>query len=172
MGIERIGFGGSCHWCTEAVFQSINGVIKVEQGWISADEAADFHEAVIVHYNSEIISLEKLIEVHLYTHNSTSNHVMRNKYRSAVYTFNKGQQIETTNILKCFEEDFSDKLVTKVYGFKEFKMSAEHYQNYYLKNPNKPFCKTYIHPKLQTLLRGFPKNIKESPLVVTKIDEA
>jgi peptide-methionine (S)-S-oxide reductase len=32
MKIDKIGFGGGCHWCTEAVFQSINGVIKVEQG--------------------------------------------------------------------------------------------------------------------------------------------
>lgn len=171
MGIERIGFGGGCHWCTEAVFQSINGVTKVEQGWVSADEAADFHEAVVLHFNADIISLEKLIEVHLYTHNCTSNHAMRNKYRSAVYTFNKGQQIASTNILKKLEEDFSDKLVTKVYGFKEFKMSPEPYQNYYLKNPNKPFCKTYIHPKLQTLLRRFPKHIKGSPVAGTKIDE-
>jgi peptide-methionine (S)-S-oxide reductase len=36
--INRIGFGGGCHWCTEAVFQSLIGVEKVEQGFIASDE--------------------------------------------------------------------------------------------------------------------------------------
>jgi peptide-methionine (S)-S-oxide reductase len=171
MKIDKIGFGGGCHWCTEAVFQSINGVIKVEQGWISADEAADFHEAVIVHYNSEVISLEKLIEVHLYTHNSTSNHSMRNKYRSAIYAFNKLQQKDSANILRLLQKDFNGEIVTEVYEFKEFKISPESFQNYYLKNPNKPFCKTYIDPKLQTLLRRFPKKVKEPTLFSIKTVE-
>ncbi len=98
MRIDKIGFGGGCHWCTEAVFQSLMGVIKVEQGWISAEGTEDFHEAIILHFNSDIISLKKLIEVHLYTHNSTSNHSMRIKYRSAVYAFTEVQQKEADRI--------------------------------------------------------------------------
>ncbi|WP_297798436.1 peptide-methionine (S)-S-oxide reductase [uncultured Eudoraea sp.] len=172
MRIEKIGFGGGCHWCTEAIFQCLHGVIKVQQGWISAVEAEEFHEAVVVHFKSDIISLEKLIEVHLYTHNCTANHSMRDKYRSAVYTHNKMQHRDSANILKQLQKDFDNKLVTRVFGFKEFKMSPEPYQNYYLQNPDKPFCKTYIHPKLQMLLRRFPKNVKESPLAATKTDEA
>ena len=172
MRIEKIGFGGGCHWCTEAIFQCLHGVIKVQQGWISAVEAEEFHEAVVVHFNSDIISLEKLIEVHLYTHNCTANHSMRDKYRSAVYTYNKMQHRDSANILKQLQKNFDNKLVTRVFGFKEFKMSPEPYQNYYLQNPDKPFCKTYIHPKLQMLLRRFPKNVKESPLAATKTDEA
>lgn len=158
MRIDKIGFGGGCHWCTEAIFQSLRGVIKVEQGWISAEGTEDFHEAVILHFNPGFISLKELIEVHLYTHNSTSNHSMRRKYRSAVYTFNKLQQKDSTNILRLLEKDFEDQLITCVYGFKEFRMSPESFQNYYHKNPEKPFCKTYIDPKLQMILRKFPKN--------------
>ena len=39
---QTIGFGGGCHWCTEAVFEAIAGVTQVEQGWITSvppDEA-------------------------------------------------------------------------------------------------------------------------------------
>lgn len=171
MKIEKIGFGGGCHWCTEAVFQSLRGVIKVEQGWISAKGAEDFHEAVILHFNPSFISLKELIEVHLYTHNSTSNHSMRTKYRSAVYTFNKLQQKDSANILRRLQKDFEDKLITRIYGIKEFKMSPEPFQNYYIKNPDKPFCKTYIDPKLQMLLRRFPKNVIASTLIPKKTGE-
>jgi peptide-methionine (S)-S-oxide reductase len=170
MKIDKIGLGGGCHWCTEAVFQTLKGVQNVEQGWISAVDAVDFHEAAVLHFKPKVISLEDLIEVHLYTHNSTSNHSMRTKYRSAVYTFNRGQRAEANRILGLLQKNFRDKLITTVFDFKEFKISAEPYQNYYLKNPEKPFCKSYIDPKLQTLLRRFPKNVLRPPLIPGKAD--
>lgn len=155
MSIRKIGFGGSCHWCTEAVFQSLKGVEKVEQGWISAEVATEFHEAVIVHYNDEIIPLKVLVEVHLRTHNSTSDHSMRRKYRSAIYTFSNEQRIEADRILTILQDHFNDPLITETYSFKRFRTSEAAFQNYYLKNPDKPFCKSYIDPKLRLLLDRF-----------------
>lgn len=171
MKIDRIGLGGGCHWCTEAVFQNLKGVVRVEQGWISASGAVEFSEAVLLHFNPEKISIKVLIEVHLHTHKSTSNHSMRSKYRSAVYTFSSEQRLESEQILKLLQKEFQDKLITRVYGFEEVKMSQEPYQNYYQKNPEKPFCKTYIDPKLQMLFRRFPKNVIESTLAPIKIGE-
>lgn len=155
MESHKIGFGGSCHWCTEAVFQSLNGVTRVEQGWIAALESDYFSEAVIVHFDPGIIPLEVLVEVHLYTHNSTADHSMRKKYRSAVYSFTKDQKWTTEEILKNLQDDFSESLVTKSLSFKEFKTSEETFRNYYLKNPDKPFCKSYIDPKLKLIFKQF-----------------
>ena len=159
MEICKIGFGGSCHWCTEAVFQSLKGVEKVEQGWIASEEAQEFHEAVIVHYRPQLIPLEILVEVHLYTHNSTSDHSMRKRYRSAIYTYNREQKEQADGIMKKLQRDFSEPLITKTYTFKEFKTSEETFQNYYLKNPDKPFCKSYIDPKLKLVLDRFNKYV-------------
>ncbi|MEM9997414.1 MAG: peptide-methionine (S)-S-oxide reductase, partial [Bacteroidota bacterium] len=87
-----VGFGGGCHWCTEAVFQALNGVDKVEQGWIRSEVPHEAEsEAVLVHVRPDAIDLQTLIEVHLLTHASTAPHSMREKYRSAVYTFDAGQ---------------------------------------------------------------------------------
>ncbi|MGB5271613.1 peptide-methionine (S)-S-oxide reductase [Eudoraea sp.] len=171
MKIEKIGLGGGCHWCTEAVFQALKGVEKVEQGWISAVDAEEYSEAVVLHFDPKIISLKDLIEVHLYTHRSTSDHSLRKKYRSAVYTFSAAQQKEVDQILKHLQKDFQDTLITGVYSYKEFKMSPESFQNYYQKNPNKPFCKTYIDPKIEILLRRFPKNVMEVPIDPIKNNE-
>lgn len=144
----KIALGGGCHWCTEAVFQALKGVTQVEQGFVASKGTHKaFSEAVIVHFDSELISLQTLIEIHLHTHKSTSNHSMRKKYRSAIYAFSEVQQIEAERILNMLQPEFEHKLITKVYSFSDFKASREAIQNYYQKNPEKPFCKRFINPK-------------------------
>lgn len=158
---NKIGMGGGCHWCTEAVFQSLIGVTKVDQGYIaSTGENSEFSEAVIVYFDNSLISLEKLIEIHLYTHQSTSNHSMRKKYRSAVYTFSKAQYHQVQDILKILQNQFDEPLVTAVLQFNSFKPSREELRDYYLKDPEKPFCKRFIVPKLHLLTKEFAEENK------------
>ena len=151
--MEKVALGGGCHWCTEAVFDSLEGVVKVDQGWVSAQEAdaQSFSEAVIVYFDTKQISLERLIEVHLLTHNAASNHSMRTKYRSAIYVFSDHQRDKTIEILKSKADLFEKKIITKVYSFHTFKRNEEKYLSYYKKNKAKPFCKKYIEPKLQKI---------------------
>ncbi|RXJ49887.1 peptide-methionine (S)-S-oxide reductase [Gelidibacter gilvus] len=153
---SKIGFGGGCHWCTEAVFQSLEGVEKVEQGFVASTKPNnDFSEAVIVHFNFRCITLPTLIEIHLLTHSSRSNHSMREKYRSAIYTFDDVQQEEVNSLMVGFQRNFNDELITKVLPFKNFESSEENFKNYYFNNPEKPFCETFINPKLKLLLQQF-----------------
>lgn len=159
--ISKIGLGGSCHWCTEAIFQSLKGVEKVEQGWISSAEEPAMSEAIIVHFKTSEISLETLIDIHLNTHSCTSNHSMRKKYRSAVYIFNSEQAKEANDILVRLSTNFEQSLVTKVYTFEEFKLNEEQYLDYYHSNPNKPFCENVINPKMRLLLSKFSKNVNK-----------
>ena len=159
----KIGFGGGCHWCTEAVFQSLLGVEEVEQGWISSTGIhSTYSEAVIVHFDPTIIDLPTLITIHLLTHSSTSTHSLRGKYRSAIYYFSSAQAAIISSILKTQQKDFEKPIITKVLPFLTFKNNTEQYLNYFLKNPNKPFCKNYIHPKLQYLKKRFSTQIKDS----------
>ena len=154
--LAKIGFGGGCHWCTEAIFQSIKGVQKVEQGWIRSEIPNDtFSEAVIVYYDKEEMELITLLQIHLQTHSSTSQHSMRNKYRSAIYTFSKVQAQSISKLLRILQQDFDQPLITKVLPFVAFKENSEQYQNYYYSNPQLPFCQTYIVPKLSVLQKRF-----------------
>ncbi len=158
--IHKIAFGGGCHWCTEAVYKSLKGIISVEQGFVASDgEESSFSEAVIVSYEPSDISLEDLILIHLYTHKSTSDHSMRNKYRSAIYTFGPLDVERSTLALQKFQNNFKKPLVTKVLPFREFKVSDKAFQNYYYKNPYKPFCKTHIAPKIKLLLLQFADKV-------------
>ncbi len=138
------------------MFQSLKGVVAVEQGFVaSTKENNTFSEAVIVHFKPETISISVLIEIHLLTHKSTSQHTMRKKYRSAIYIFSETQNKSVLKILETLQLKFDKPFITKVLPFKAFKTSQEQFKNYYLKNPEKPFCKTYIEPKLKLLLNRF-----------------
>ncbi|MBW8183061.1 peptide-methionine (S)-S-oxide reductase [Shewanella sp. NR704-98] len=153
MGSEKLGLSGTCYWCTEAIFQSLNGVEAVEQGWISSIGEDDwFSEGIIVTFNPELISLKNLIDVHLHTHSSTRNHSMRDRYRSGVYAIEPKQLPEIADALMVLQSEFTEKLITQAYAFNLFKPSADEMQNYYYKDTERPFCQNIITPKLQKLL--------------------
>ena len=160
---SKVGLGGGCHWCTEAVFQSLKGVVKVQQGYVASTLTNDsFSEAVIVHFNLNSITLRTLIEIHLLTHQSKSNHAMRKKYRSAIYTFDDIQSEDARNVLSAFQKNNNDELITQVLPFHDFEPSREAITNYYYNNPEKPFCEIYIKPKLQMLLSQFSRDVDQN----------
>lgn len=167
---QKVGFGGGCHWCTEGVFSSLIGVDKVNQGWISSiGKHSNLSEAIEVVFDSSVISLAILIEIHLHTHASTSNHSMREKYRSAVYTYTDAQHEEVKSILENLQEDFGKKIITTAYPFQEFKENKAEFQNYLYKSPNNIFCKNYIYPKLQLLLSNYTRQVNHEKLSAAKI---
>ena len=160
--LNKIGFGGGCHWCTEAVFQSIEGVNNVSQGYISSEgDAQEFSEGVIIYYDPKIIPLNILIEIHLQTHESTSQHSFRKTYRSAVYYYNDMDKELAEKHIKFLQPQFDRKIITKVIPFKDFKESRDEIKNYFIKNPKAPFCKKYIIPKLKKIEYSFKEKLKK-----------
>ncbi|WP_428643202.1 peptide-methionine (S)-S-oxide reductase [Roseibium sp.] len=161
----KIGLGGGCHWCTEAVFQAIAGISKVEQGFIRADPPEDaWSEAVVVTFDPVALPLEALIEIHLRTHSSTSHHKMRGKYRSAVYVYDAGTGVKVGRTLRKLQHGFEAPLVTRVLTLAAFKASDERFRNYYAKDPERPFCKTYIDPKLALLRKEYGASLRQAPM--------
>lgn len=156
-----VGFGGGCHWCTEAVFSALAGVDAVHQGFIRSDPPHDsYSEAVEVTFDPANISLEALIRVHLATHASTSNHSMRGKYRSAIYTADDATHVATQAALAKAGTETGARFVTAVLPHRGFKPSDARFKNYYVNDPSRPFCKTYVDPKLAKLKRDFIELLK------------
>ncbi|MFY0605885.1 MAG: peptide-methionine (S)-S-oxide reductase [Cyclobacteriaceae bacterium] len=159
--LNKIGFGGGCHWCTEGVFQSLKGVTQVDQGWISPDGLdASFSEGVIVTYDSGLITMEVLIEIHLLTHASASEHSMRAKYRSAVYVFDDGQRDQVQGIINAYKSNTGQPIITQVLPMNSFRLNDEAFLNYYQTRPDAPFCTTYIDPKIKSLMRTHGEYLK------------
>lgn len=161
--ILTLGFGGGCHWCTEAVFQALRGVSSVEQGWIASVAPDDrFSEAVLVHFDPAVITPAELLEAHLHTHASGSDHSMREKYRSAVYTFDDAQQHDMVQILAEISANSATPVVTRALPFREFRASRDEITNYHARGPERPFSQTHISPKLDSLRQHFPHLVAPS----------
>ncbi|MEP2782830.1 MAG: peptide-methionine (S)-S-oxide reductase [Pseudoruegeria sp.] len=160
-----IGFGGGCHWCTEAVFQQLKGIKTVRQGFIRSDPPhEEWSEAVEVEFDPKVMCLHDLISVHLATHSSTSAHKMRGKYRSAIYIFTAEQSVEAKGIMQELSQELDSAFVTMVLSHQGFKPSDERFQNYQSNDPSRPICKTYIDPKLAKLRMRFAGLLKNPDL--------
>ena len=154
--IQSAGFGGGCHWCTEAVFQSLRGVMEVNQGFIASASPHDsFSEAVAVTWDPAAITFDDLIAVHLATHSSTSRHKMRGKYRSAVYVHEDADGAVARRIVDVIALQTSSAFVTEVLPFRAFRPSDARFKDYYARNRTGPFCEAYIEPKLALLRQQF-----------------
>ena len=101
------------------------------------------------------IDLATLIAVHLHTHSCTSRHAMREKYRSAIYTTADDQRLNVIDCLAEMQVDFNLPIITEALPLVSFRENEERYRNYYLKNAQNQFCTSYIHPKLNLIMRRF-----------------
>ena len=166
--VKKIGLSGSCYWCTEAIFLSLRGVTKVEQGWLSSFADDDwFSEGIIVTYMPDVLSLKNLIAIHLHTHSSTKVHSMRDKYRSAVYAMEPYQNTEIKHNLALLQDEFELPLITRAYTFNQFKPSDGSMQNYYYSDPQRPFCENIITPKLKKLFASHAHLMDKDKLPTT-----
>ena len=156
--VQSAGFGGGCHWCTEAVFQSLRGVLEVNQGFIASESPYDsFSEAVAVTWDPAAITFDDLIAVHLATHSSTSRQKMRGKYRSAIYVHEPATAIAVRAAIERLGHETGSAFVTEVLPFRAFRESDPRFRDYYLRNRAGPFCESYIEPKLALLRQRFAR---------------
>jgi peptide-methionine (S)-S-oxide reductase len=111
---------------------------------------------VKVQFDPDLIDLARLIDIHLHTHASTSQHSMRAKYRSAIFVNSPQQAHDANAILSDIQDAFSEPLVTRVLPLVKFKPSEPERKGYFEKNKGNQFCERYIEPKLQKLRDAYP----------------
>jgi peptide-methionine (S)-S-oxide reductase len=177
MNIQKITFGNGCFWCTEAIFQSVKGVISVTSGYTGGHAKNPTYmeicngntghaEALEVEYDADVLTFDELLLVFFKTHTPTTLNRQGNdvgtQYRSAIFyhTDEQRQQSEAM-IKKLTEENVFDKpIVTEVTPVSEFYKAEDSHQNYYNDNPMKPYCAFVIQPKLNKFVKEFTDKVK------------
>jgi peptide-methionine (S)-S-oxide reductase len=175
--IQQATFGNGCFWCTEAIFQTLKGVVSVTSGYTGGKVANPTYmeicngntghaEVIHIEYDADVISFEELLLVFFKTHNPTTLNRQGNdvgtQYRSAVFYHNPQQKEQTELMInKLTEEKVFDKpIVTEVTPASTFYKAEDYHQNYFVDNTNKPYCALVIQPKLNKFAKEFVEKIK------------
>ena len=175
--IEEIILANGCFWCTEAVFKRVRGILSVEPGYSGGfvkDPSYDqvctgetgHAEAIQIRFDSQKISLEKLLEIFWYTHDPTTLNRQGNdigtQYRSAIFYQTAKQKDVATSVKENIEKMkvYSNPVVTEITPFKNFYPAEKYHKDYYDNNKDVPYCSYVIDPKVQKLLSKFQDNVK------------
>ncbi len=175
---EVATFGAGCFWCTEAVFQKLKGVVKVESGYTGGTVPNPSYEAVCtgktghaectqITYDPKIISYKELLEVFWKTHDPTTLNRQGadtgTQYRSVIFYHNDEQKQLAEKYKNELESAkiWSDPIVTEISQFKKFYKAEDYHQDYYNKNGNQPYCSFVITPKIEKFKKVFAEKIKE-----------
>lgn len=173
---KKIDFGGGCFWCTEAIFQRLKGVIKVESGYSGGSVVNPTYrevcsgvtghaEMVEITYNPEEISFDDLIRIHLSTHNPTTVNGQGkdtgSQYRSIVFYRTEDEKLAVIKIIDEMQKEYSDMIVTELAMFEHFYKAEDHHQDYYNKNPDGGYCQVVIEPKLLKMKSLYKDKLKK-----------
>jgi peptide-methionine (S)-S-oxide reductase len=177
MNIQTITLGNGCFWCTEAIFQSLKGVISVTSGYTGGHTTNPTYmeicngdtghaEVIRVEYDADVLALDELLLVFFRTHNPTTLNRQGNdvgtQYRSAIFYHNDEQKQKAEAMIKTLTDEkvFDKPIITEVTPVSEFYKAEGYHQNYYQDNPNKPYCAFVIQPKLNKFAKEFTDKIR------------
>ena len=175
-------FANGCFWCTEAVFQRLNGVESVKSGFSGGNIKNPAYrevimgdtghaEAIQIEYDESQIDYKTLLYVFFATHDPTTlnrqGYDVGTQYRSVVFYNSELQKIITEDVINELNEStFDNKIVTKVEPAINFYKAEEEHQNFYNQNRGYRYCQLVIDPKIKLLNERFEAYLK--PEVVSK----
>jgi peptide-methionine (S)-S-oxide reductase len=170
-------FGTGCFWCTEAIFQQLEGVTKVVSGYSGGHVnnpsykevctgTTGHAEVVQVQYDPQKISFDELLEVFWQTHDPTTLNRQGNdvgpQYRSVVFYHNSEQKEKAEKYKGELDKSgaFNNPIVTEISPYSNFFAAENYHQDYYNQNGSQPYCYLVIRPKLEKFQKVFKSKIK------------
>jgi peptide-methionine (S)-S-oxide reductase len=176
-GQDVILLGGGCFWCTEAVFQRLEGVREVISGYAGGlvekptyrqicTGTTGHAEVIQVIFEPSKISLEALLEVFWATHDPTTLNRqgadVGPQYRSAIFFHSESQQAVATRMKAELNSSgiFDSAIVTEITPFTNFYPAENYHQDYFNQNGMQPYCQFVVRPKVEKLKKYFAERLK------------
>jgi peptide-methionine (S)-S-oxide reductase len=177
--VETATFGTGCFWCTEAIFEQLNGVVKVTSGYMGGEVKNPTYKAVCsgetghaecvqVVYEPSKISYDELLKVFFEVHDPTSLNRQGadegTQYRSAIFYHSPEQKEKADYYKKELDKSgaYNKAIVTEVTPASEFYVAEDYHQEYYSNNKNtNPYCSIVIRPKLEKFQKVFANKLKK-----------
>ena len=170
-------FGSGCFWCTEAIFERVNGVVKVESGYAGGTVKNPSYEEVCsgttghaevtqITYDPNVTTYDELLEVFWKTHDPTTLNRQGNdvgtQYRSVIFYHNDEQKRLAENYKEELNKSgiWDKPIVTEITQFTNFYPAENYHQDYYDNNPSQPYCSFVITPKVEKFEKVFKDKLK------------
>lgn len=171
---------GGCFWCTEAVFERLEGVDTVVSGYAGGAEtnanysavsggSTEHAEAIAITYNPAVISYGRLLRIffavaHDPTQLNRQGNDIGKQYRSTVFYANDQEKQVAQAYIKQLDEAgvFDKPIATTLESLNKFYPAEDYHQDYSERNPNDGYVRAIGQPKVEKLLKQFPELIKSA----------
>jgi peptide-methionine (S)-S-oxide reductase len=176
--IDTATFGSGCFWCSEAIFDRVEGVVSVIPGYsggkipnpdyeMVCSGKTGYAEVIQIVFQPEIISYSELLEIFWQTHDPTTLNRqgadVGTQYRSVIFYHNKEQQKLAEYYKGQLERNkiWKDPIVTEISPLLNFYKAESYHIDYYKNNPSNSYCNFVITPKINKFEKVFADKLKE-----------
>jgi peptide-methionine (S)-S-oxide reductase len=177
MASEVITLGGGCFWCTEAVYEQVDGVIAVESGYSNGHVLnpsyeqvcggdTGHNEVVRVTFDNERIALREVLEIFFHIHDPTTLNRQGNdigtQYRSGIYFGSPEQERVALEVLAEANAANKGRVVTEIKALANYSRAEDYHQHYFANHPGAGYCAFVVAPKVEKFRRTFVARLKKA----------
>ena len=177
MAIETITLGGGCFWCTEAVYEQVEGVSAVESGYSNGHVLnpsyervcggdTGHNEVVRVSFDNARITLREVLEIFFHIHDPTTRNRQGNdvgtQYRSGIYFHNAEQERVAREVLAEANAANKGRVVTEIQAESNYSKAEDYHQHYFANHPGQGYCAFVVGPKVEKFKRTFAARVKKA----------
>jgi peptide-methionine (S)-S-oxide reductase len=170
----EIVLGGGCFWCTEAVFDRVEGVLDVVSGYANGHVPSPTYEDVCtgrsghvevirVRYDPARVTLEELLEIFFAVHDPTTPDRQGNdegpQYRSGIYA-SDADSLERAGAVVAALRAQGVPAVTEVRPLASWWPAEDYHQDYFLRHPQQGYCAFVVAPKVRKLHEAFAARVR------------
>jgi len=172
---QLITLGGGCFWCLEAVYELVDGVVAVENGYCNGHVVNPSYEQVCgggtghvevvrVSFDADRISLREVLEIFFHIHDPTTSNRQGNdigtQYRSGIYLHDAAQEAVAREVVAEANAALRGRVVTEVLPLANYSRAEDYHQHYFARHPNQGYCAMVVAPKVDKFRRTFKARVK------------
>ncbi|HOM13914.1 MAG TPA: peptide-methionine (S)-S-oxide reductase MsrA [Rubrivivax sp.] len=175
MASQTITLGGGCFWCTEAVFEQVDGVLAVESGYSNGHTRQPSYpqvcagdtghaEVVQVQFDDQRIGLREILEIFFTVHDPTTLNRqgadVGTQYRSGIYLHDAAQRAVAQAVLDEANAAHGGRVVTELCALDNYSRAEDYHQHYFANNPHQGYCAAVVGPKVDKFRKTFKARLK------------
>lgn len=177
MTTETAILGSGCFWCSEAVFQQLQGVTAVQSGYSGGhvdnpsyeqvcNKDTGHIEVVQVQFDPDQISYRDLLDIFFEIHDPTTPDRQGNdvgpQYASAIFWQSDAQRETANEVMAQRQADFQDPIVTKLLPAATFWPAEDYHRDYFIQHPGQSYCAFVISPKVEKFRKRHASRLKDN----------